>query len=142
MKTSPPVLAALLLALFSALTLHAATPTAEENAAAMQWAQSNVFAEQAKLPLSFMLGGKSSDELLRDGKRTDATRELDTQRRELTRTWMDAATGLQVRLVATEYAVFPVVEWTVWLKNTGQADTPILEKIQGLNVTFERSADG
>ena len=142
MKTSPPVLAALLLAPLSALTLHAATPTAEENAAAMQWAQSNVFAEQAKLPFSFTLGGKSSDELLRDGKRTDATRELNAQRRELTRTWMDAATGLQVRLVATEYAGFPVVDWTVWLKNTGQADTPILENIQGLDVTFERSADG
>ena len=45
-------------------------------------------------------------------------------------------TGLQVRLVATEYADFPVVEWTVWLKNTGKADTPIIENIQGLDGTL------
>jgi alpha-galactosidase len=125
-----------LLASFSAITLHAATPTPEENDAAAQWAKRHVFAEQSKLPFSFTLGGKSSDELLRDWKRTDASRELDAQRRERTRSWVDAATGMQVRLVATEYAGFPVVEWTVWIKNAGKADTPIIENIQGLNSTF------
>ena len=125
-----------LLASFSALTLHAATPTSEENAAVVQWAQSHVFAEQAKLPFSFTLGGKSSDELLRDWRRIDATRELDTLRRERTRTWIDAATGLQVRLVAMEYAGFPVVEWTVWIRNTGNHDTPLIGNIQGLCSTF------
>jgi alpha-galactosidase len=125
-----------LLVSLSVFTLHAATPTSEENAAAAQWAKSSVFAEHARLPFSFTLGGKSSDELLRDWKRTDATRELDAQRRERTRTWMDATTGLQVRLVATEYAGFPIVEWTVWIKNTGKADTALIENIQGLNSTF------
>jgi alpha-galactosidase len=125
-----------LLASFSAITLPAATPTPEENDTAAQWAKNHVFAEEAKPPFSFTLGGKSSDELLRDWKRTDATRELDAQRRERTRTWMDATTGLQVRLVATEYAGFPIVEWTVWIKNTGKADTLIIENIQGLNSTF------
>jgi alpha-galactosidase len=125
-----------LLVLSGALTLHAAAPTSEENAAAAQWAQSNVFAERAKLPFSFVLDGKSSDELLRDFKSTDATRELDTQRREFTRTWMDAKTGLQVRLVATKYADFPVLEWTVWLRNTGDHNTPLIENIQGLNYTL------
>ena len=126
----------LLLTSLSALTLHAATPTSEENAAAAQWAKSSVFAEQARLPFSFTLGGKLSDELLRDWKRTDATRELDAKRRERTCSWMDATTGLQVRLVATEYAGFPVVEWTVWLRNTANHDTPLIENIQGLNCTF------
>ena len=42
--------------------------------------------------------------------------------------------------VATEYADFPVVEWTVWLKNTGDKDTPLLENIQGLDARFERDA--
>jgi alpha-galactosidase len=125
-----------LLASFSAITLHAATPTPEENDAAAQWAKRHVFAEQAKLPLSFTFGGKSSDELLRDWKRTDAVRELDAQRRERTRSWMDATTGLQVRLVSTEYVGFPVVEWTVWIKNNGKTDTPLIENIQGLNSTF------
>ncbi len=128
------ILTALLLSPLAAL--HAAAPTSEENTAAAQWAQSNIFAEAAKLPFHFTLGGKSSDELLRDWKRTDATRELDAQPRERTRSWMDATTGLQVRLVATEYTGFPIVEWTVWLRNTGNRDTPLIENIQGLNSTF------
>jgi len=125
-----------LLASFSAITLHAATPTPEENDAAAQWAKHHVFAQQAKLPFSFTLGGKSSDELLRDWKQTDATRALDTQRRERTLTWMDETTGLQVRLVSTEYVGFPVVEWTVWIKNTNKVDSPLIENIQGLNSTL------
>jgi len=134
------LLSALLLAPLAALL--AELPTPQENSIARQWAQSRVFAEDAKLPFSFTLGGKLSDELLRDWKRTDATSELDTRRREHTRTWMDAATGLQVRLVATEYAGFPIVEWTLWLKNTGKVNTPVIENIQGLDARFERSAEG
>ena len=121
---------------------HAATPTSWENNSAMQWAQGNLFPEQMKEPFSFVLGGQSSGKLLRDWKRTDSARELDAQRRELTRTWMDAATGLQVRLVAKKYADFPVVEWTVWLKNTSGANTPLVENIQGLDTRFEREAEG
>jgi len=137
MKTAVSVL----LASLSVLTLHAAKPTPEENAAAEQWAQSNVFTESAKLPFSFALAGKSSDELLRGWKRTDATRELDAQRREHTRIWMDTASGLQVRLVSTEYADFPVVEWTIWLKNTGNADTAIIEGIQGFSWSLPAGID-
>jgi alpha-galactosidase len=142
MKHTPTLFTALLLTSLSVFTLQAATPTSEENAAAVQWAQSNVFAEQAKVRFSFTLGGKTSDELLRNWKRTDATRELDAHCRERTRSWMDAATGLQVRLVATEYSGFPIVEWTVWLKNTSDHDTPLIENIQGLDARFERDAAG
>ena len=140
MKRTITLLAALLLAPLA--VLHAELPTPQENSIARQWAQCRVFTEDVKLPFSFTLGGKSSDELLRDWKRTDATRELATQRREHTRAWLDTASGLEVRLVATEYAGFPIVEWTVWLKNTGKANTPVIENIQGLDARFERSADG
>jgi len=131
MKTTLSLLATLLLAQLA--ISHAAVPSLQENAAAAQWSQANVFAEQAKLPFSFVLGGKSSDALLPDWKRTDAVRDLDAQRRERTRTWTDDKSGLQVRLMANEYAGFPIVEWTMWLKNTGSADTAIVEGIQGLD---------
>ena len=140
MRPTLPLLAVLLLAPLAAL--HAAAPTTQENAVATQWAQANVFGEKAKLPFSFTLGGKSSDTLLRDWKHTDAVRPLDSQRREHTRTWLDAASGLEVMLVATEYAGFPVAEWTVWLKNTGKADTAIIQDIQGLDFKFEREPQG
>jgi alpha-galactosidase len=131
-----------LLESLTGLALHAAAPTSEENAAAAQWAQSHVFAEQAELPFSFVLGGKPASEMLSDWQQTSATRELDAQRRERTRLWKNEKSGMEVRLVATEYAGFPVVEWTVWLKNTGPADTPVIEHIQGLDVAFERDHTG
>ena len=138
MKHTFTLLTALLLAPLAAL--HGEMPTVEETFTATRWAQSTVFAEQAKQTFSFVLGGKSADELLRDWKRTEARRELDAQRRERTLTWQDATTGLQVQLVATEYSDFPVVEWTVWLKNASNRDTPLIENIQGLDVRFERDA--
>ncbi|MEI6873259.1 MAG: alpha-galactosidase, partial [Verrucomicrobiota bacterium] len=116
-----------------ALTLHAEQRTPQETSAAEHWSQTNLFPDGTKHPFSFMLGGKSSDELLPDWKRTDAVRDLDAQRSERSRTWTDDKSGLQVRLIATEYAGFPVVEWTLWLKNTGTADTAIVEGIQGLD---------
>ena len=124
---------------FGALTLHAAASTAEENAVAAGWAQSNVYANPERTAFSFALGGKSSGELLRDLRRTDAMRELDAQRRERTFTWIEGATGIEVRLVSTEYIGFPVVEWTVWIKNIGKADSPLFENIQGLDCSLAAS---
>ncbi len=140
MKTTTALLTALLLAPLGAL--HAAIPTPQENSTARQWEQSNVFPNSATAPCSFAIDGKLSSEVMRDWKRTDTERNLDARRRERTRTWLDGMSGLQARLVATEYAGFPVVEWTLWLKNTGKADTAMLESIQGLDATFEREGGG
>jgi alpha-galactosidase len=125
---------------FGALALHAATPTSEDHSAAVQWTQNHVLANNAKLPFSFTLGGKSSEHFLRDSTRSDSEREIDIRRLERTRTWTDSATGLQVRLVLTQYTNFPVVEWTVWLRNTGDHNTPLIENIQGLDYTLKAPA--
>jgi alpha-galactosidase len=135
-----PFAAILLLAPLAALPGAQSTP--DENAAARRWAQDNLLAEPARLPFSLVFGTKPSGELLGTWKRHDSTRDLDAQRRERTLTWMDTTTGLEVRLVTVEYANFPVAEWTVWLKNTGQQDTPIIENIRGLDVKFERGSAG
>ncbi len=96
----------------------------------------------SELPISFVYGGQSSDDLLATWPMKTNTQKLDDVRTQRTFTWTDPRTGLEVRCVAVEYTDFPAVEWTVYLKNTGQADTPILENIQALDVRFERSADG
>ena len=67
--------------------------------------------------------------------------KLPKDRTQHTLTWTDAKTGLQVRCVAVEYADFPVVEWTVYFKNTGQANTPILANLQAIDTRY-RSAAG
>ena len=49
-----------------------------------------------------------------------------------TLTWTDPDSGLQVQCIGIEYRDFPVVEWTVYFRNTGSADTPILETHSGV----------
>ena len=93
-------------------------------------------------PFSFTYDGKSSAELLKSWKVARASRELDANRVEHTLTCNDQASGLQVRCVAIEYRDFPTVEWMVYFKNTGQADTPILSDIQALDLLLERPAQG
>ena len=100
--------------------LHAAQPTPAEHAAAAQWAQTHLQTDRQNVPFSFVLAGKAWNDLPGTWRKHQETRELDAQRLERTRTWQDDASGLYVRLVAVEYADFPVVEWTVWLKNTGK----------------------
>ncbi len=93
-------------------------------------------------PFSFVYGGKPSADLLKAWKAEKSAKKLDSNRVQYTSIWTDAQTGLQVKWVGIEYKDFPTIEWTVYFKNTGQADTPILEKIQALDVTFRRNAEG
>ncbi|MCX6901058.1 MAG: alpha-galactosidase [Verrucomicrobia bacterium] len=121
---------------------ESATPTSGECATAKQWLKTALLADKTGKPFSFVYEGKPSSRLLGEWKATKATRALDAKRREHTLTWADHTTGLQVRCVVVEYADFPAVEWTIYLKNTGKENTPMLENIQGLDARFERGADG
>ena len=87
----------------------------------------------SELPISFVYGGQLSDDLLAAWPKKTARKKLDSSRTEHTFTWTDPHTGLEIRCVAVEYGDFPVAEWTVFFKNTGQADTAILENIQALD---------
>ena len=115
-------------------TARAVAPTAAEMAEARQWAEKLEAVPQPKdvSPFfSFTYDGKPSAELLGLWKKSQSGRKLDDQRTERTSTWTDPKTGLEVRCVSVVYSDCPVVEWTVYFKNTGKADTPILENIQG-----------
>jgi len=94
------------------------------------------------LPFSFVYGGQSSDDLLATWPKKVASRKLDAARREHAVTWTDARLGLEVRLAAVNYTDFPVAEWTVYFKNIGRADTPILENIQAFDTEFVRNTEG
>lgn len=90
-------------------------------------------------PFSFVYGGKPSGDLIASCQVRRDARRLDAQRTRHTLTYSDPATGLQIRCVLLEYADFPTVEWTLHFKNTGSADTPILSKIQALDIQIARS---
>ncbi len=91
-------------------------------------------------PFSFIYDGKPSGELLPNWALQREATALDDDRTQHTLTCADPVTGLQVRCVAIEYHDFPVVEWTVYLRNTGPADTPLIEAIQALDWTTQRWA--
>ena len=91
---------------------------------------------------SFRSAGQASAGFLGQWKVRRSTRSLDAQRTERTLVWSDPATGLQVRCVAVEYADYPTVEWTLYFKNTGTNDTPILSEIQALDLSLRRPAEG
>jgi alpha-galactosidase len=99
-------------------------------------------AESGDPIFSFTYGGKPMAGLLSGWPLERNSRALDAQRREHTLTWTDPQTRLVVRCVAIEYLDFPTVEWTVYFRNGGGQDTPILEKIMAADLALTRSARG
>lgn len=105
---------------------------------ASEWGEAHLWSPQAALPFSFVYDGQSSEKLLPDWTRTCRTTELDPVRTRHVLRWTDSRTPLEVRCVAITYEDYPVVEWTVYFRNTGTTDTALLEDIQGLDMRFER----
>lgn len=87
---------------------------------------------------SFTYGGKSSAELLKSWQCERASRRLDDRRTEHTITYTDPETGLAVRCCGVAYSDFPTVEWTLYFKNTGDKDTPILENILAIDTVLQQ----
>lgn len=96
----------------------------------------------AQLPFSFTYGGRPAAELLAAWPARQTERDLDAQRHERVLTYADPATGLEVRCVAVSYRDFPTVEWTLYFKNTGPTDTPILADVAALAARWARSGAG
>jgi alpha-galactosidase len=91
-----------------------------------------------ELPFSFTCGGRPSAELLPGWTRAAKTTRLDATRLAHTLTLTDPTTKLQIRCEAVYFTDFPTVEWTVWLTNTGDADTPLIEGLQGIDLSLQR----
>jgi alpha-galactosidase len=90
---------------------------------------------------SFTYNGKPLTEFLDTWKAARKTWKIDAHRTGHTVTYTDPADGLTVRCEAVAYDDFPTVEWTLYFKNTGETDTPIIENIRSLDVRWERAAN-
>lgn len=82
---------------------------------------------------SFLYQGQPSAALVGQWTRRAGEQALDAQRIRREVTLRDPATGLEIRVEATQFNDFPAVEWVVYLKNTGPTNTPILEAIQAFD---------
>ncbi len=89
-------------------------------------------------PFAFTYDGRPVAGLLAGWQVSHASRDLDSRRTEAVIAYTDPKSGLEVRCVAVTYRDFPTVEWTVYLKNTGAADTPIIAGLQALDARWEK----
>src|SRR5262249_995542 len=90
-----------------------------------------------RYPFSFVYGGRPGDEIL-DGWRVERkTQTLDAERTQITTNWTDPATGLRLYWEVTRFSDYPALEWVLYFENTGSVDTPIIEDIQALDMTFD-----
>ncbi|HEY3284319.1 MAG TPA: alpha-galactosidase [Armatimonadota bacterium] len=129
----------LVLLLLAAPAAWSLSPNAEEIRSAKQYLAPVISSEAERLPFSFTYGGRPSAELLPRWKRKQTKRSSGGRTLHKV-TWTDAGTGLELRCEAVEYRDFPTVEWTLYFRNTGAADTPILEGIQALDTTIQRGS--
>ena len=143
------ILALGIMALFCPLVSQVAkavVPMAQEMAEARRWVAGkfeNVPEAKAVSPFfSFTYGGKSSAELLNAWNLKRTIRQLDGQRTERTLAYTDPKTGLEVRCVAVVYSDYPTAEWTLYFKNAGTTDTPILSDVLPLDTRFSAGGSG
>ncbi len=120
----------------------AISPTPAELGLSSHFAASVLGAADSKgLPYSFVYGGRPSSELLAGWQRKETTQALDPTRSKRTITCTDSQTGLELRCEAVVYTDFPAVEWTLYFRNTGESETPILENVQALDFAWERTGE-
>ena len=50
--------------------------------------------------------------------------------------WLDGQTGLELALELIEFRDFPVLEWVLYITNTGAGDSPLLEDVQALDLDW------
>ena len=118
------------------------TATPSEIALKNSWVQTNFLTPANLPPFSFTNAGRSSASFLLSWSRLKATVALSNSRTQHTIIWIKPGSNLEVKCVAVEYSDYPVVEWTVFFRNTGASNTSILEGIQGLDAVFQRSGGG
>ena len=106
--------------------------TQTERDRAVAWLKANLL-EAAVPPFSFVYGGTASKDLVPRWQNEIKRRVVDADRVQYEITYLDPATHLLIRCIAVQNTKFPQLEWTVWLKNTGQAATPIIENIRGID---------
>ena len=105
-----------------------------------QWVQEHLTDAKTKLPFSFVYDGKASAGLLPEWSKKVESGKVDANRPQRTMTWTDPKTGLEVHCVAVEYTAYPTIEWTLYFKNGGDKDTPILSDIQAVDTVFEKES--
>ena len=139
------------------LVLHVLTaPGADNGYAHADWADAKVELEDGKsitlseigagrgsaqLPVSFTFDGKPSGELLSGWRRELKSTPEKNGRTLHSIIWTDPASGLELRCELKVFSKHPAAEWTVYLKNNGSSDSPLIEKLLPLDLPLNIEHD-
>lgn len=125
------------IALMNTLPTQATALETTEGQLCEQWARPFLGdASVASVPVSFLCGGKTSGDLLREWKRETKTSPMSDGVALRETVWHDPATGLELRMDAKVFENFPAIEWVAHFKNGGAKDSPLIENIQALDSAF------
>jgi len=103
------------------------------------WLKENLDLSASKQPFSFIFNGQYVNSMLSKWKKEVRTQKSDNNRTQQIITFIDSAHGLEVRVEISVFNDFPAVEWVLYLKNSGKADTPVLENILPLDMRIPLS---
>ncbi len=92
-------------------------------------------------PFSFTYGDKMSKDFLASWKRSSSVKERNEHFVTHVDVWTDPATQLELRRELRRFTRYPVVEWTLYFKNTGSRAAPVLKDVWALDhvVPVERA---
>ncbi len=107
-----------------------------DTAGIREWTARHLASARPDAPFSFVYDGRKSGELLSAWRFSSGSAKLDSSRTRRVLTWRDPNTGLELRCVAVEYSDYPAIEWTLYLKNTGRADTPVVQDLRAMDSAF------
>lgn len=128
---------------------YSSKPTAEEMAYVAQWknfllGQGDADAGRyiADLPFSFKCGDRSSREWVKieTAKIVSGDWQKDKTRTHML-TWKDAQTSLVCEMKLKEFQDFPAFQWTVYIRNDGQSDSPKVHDFWGIDTYWNAPGD-
>src|SRR5689334_3575418 len=120
------------ISILSPAVAGATTPTREELNEAEQWFDSQ--SVHRPWPFSFVYDGKASS--VQEWP-TEGNSGRDGRLIKIT----DPKTHLVVRFAGRHYADSPTVEWTISFTNEGTQDTPIIENVRAIDMSFDLGRD-
>jgi alpha-galactosidase len=94
-----------------------------------------------EVPFSFLYEGRSSHDFISKWKRTESHKVLPHGVRQDIITYSDPQSHLQVACEISQYESH-AAEWLLRLKNTGTADTAIIQDLRPLDINVPQATDG
>lgn len=93
--------------------------------------------DASKLPIEYRIGEKSYKGIAKEFNPQTKSRIVNANIIERTYTGVDKETGIEIRVEVIEYKDYPVIEWTGYLTNTKEENTPIISDLYACKNTFK-----